>query len=143
MKVLIGYLSYSGNTEEIAELIANELHKNNIKFDMVDIGYDDLPDLGDYEHVFLGTFTWDEGALPDEFHSFIENTNHKVPKNTYIFGSGETQFGGDELFCKATNRLADFYKSKVLPLKIEQSPRGSQEKKVTKWFYDNIFDKLC
>lgn len=50
-----------------------------------------------------------------------------------MFGTGETQFGGDELFCLAAVKLARFYDSKWQPLKIEQSPRGSQETRVKEW----------
>jgi flavodoxin I len=51
----------------------------------------------------------------------------------FIFGTGDTQFGGDTLFCKAANKLAKFYASPFPLLKIEQSPRGPQEKIVMRW----------
>lgn len=48
-----------------------------------------------------------------------------------VFWYGDTQFGGEELFCNAVNKLTKFYHSKWPGLKIEQSPRGDRKKKYT------------
>lgn len=132
MKALICYLSYSGNTEEIAELLKMNLEERGHIVDMYAIGDEMLPELSAYDFLFLGTFTWDAGDLPDELKEFIQQVGY-TPKNVYIFGSGDTQFGGDDLFCNAVNKLTRFYACEYEGLKIEQSPRGSQEKIVTKW----------
>lgn len=55
------------------------------------------------------------------------------PGNMVIFGTGDTQFGGDDLFCRAADKLARFYESSFPVLKVEQSPRGSQENKIEQW----------
>jgi len=55
------------------------------------------------------------------------------PNNIAVFGTGDTQFGGDELYCKAAEKLATFYGSRWEALKIEQSPRGSQEVLINQW----------
>lgn len=80
----------------------------------------------------IGTFTWGKGATPDDVKDFVYEIGYKPP-NVFIFGTGDTQFGGDTLFCHATDKLAKFYQSSYEPLKIEQSPRGSQETKVMEW----------
>lgn len=82
--------------------------------------------------MIIGSFTWDKGATPDEVKDFVADVGYK-PANVYVFGTGDTQFGGDALFCNAAVRLARFYESNYEPLKIEQSPRGSQEMTVVKW----------
>ena len=138
-KAIICYLSYSGNTEEIAELIEAKLINNEIAVDMYEIGIDPPIDLANYDFVFLGTFTWDHGSTPDEIKDFVLEVGYK-PKNVSVFGSGDTQFGGDELFCRAVDRLAKFYESEMPPLKIEQSPRGSQEDRVNSWLEGVLFD---
>ncbi len=79
-----------------------------------------------YDYIFFGTFTWDKGSTPDEVKDFVLEIGYK-PNNVAVFGSGDTQFGGDDLFCNAVDKLAKFYNSKWAGLKIEQSPRGSQE----------------
>ena len=132
MRVLIAYLSYSGNTLEVAELIEEKLKEHQFQVDVHRIGIDLPIDPEDYDLVFLGTFTWAEGATPEEVRDFVWEIGYK-PKNIAVFGTGETQFGGDELFCKAAEKLAKFYESKWDVLKIEQSPRGSQEIKVERW----------
>lgn len=133
MKCLIAYLSYSGNTKEIAEKIRKEVIKHDFHVDMHEIGIDKrVEKIEAYDYIFLGTFTWDEGRTPDEIKDFILEIGYK-PDNVAVFGSGDTQFGGDDLFCRAVDHLVTFFESKWEGLKIEQSPRGTQEKLITKW----------
>ena len=132
MRTLIAYLSYSGNTEEIAEHIERKLVCEGIEVDMLSIGIDYVPDLSEYDYIFLGTFTWDMGGTPDEVKDFVLEVGYK-PNNIAVFGSGDTQFGGDAMFCGAVDKLVKFYESKWDGLKIEQSPRGSQEVLIDHW----------
>ncbi|MCZ8534702.1 ribonucleotide reductase-associated flavodoxin, putative [Paenisporosarcina quisquiliarum] len=132
MKAIICYLSYSGNTEEVAELLKEQLKASDIDIDMHSIGYGVVPNLFEYDLIFIGTFTWDRGSTPEEMKDFAKEVGGK-PNNVYVFGSGDTQFGGDELFCNAVEKLVNFYNSGYPGLKIEQSPRGSQEQLVSKW----------
>ncbi|HLR70870.1 MAG TPA: flavodoxin [Pseudogracilibacillus sp.] len=140
MRCLIAYLSYSGNTEEIAQYIEGKLRINGFQVDMHEIGID-LPveDVSDYDFIFLGTFTWDMGSTPDEVKDFVLEVGYK-PNNIAVFGSGDTQFGGDTLFCKAVDKLVTFYNSKWDGLKIEQSPRGHQEKYIQAWLERVLVD---
>ena len=131
LKAIICYLTYSGNTKETAEFIKDELENNNYKVDMYEIDSGVIPELSQYDKVIIGTFTWGQGGTPDEIKDFVIDVGYK-PDNVYVYGTGETQFG-DENFCKASVKLAKFYNSEIEPLKIEQSPRGSQEVKVIDW----------
>ena len=119
--------------EYTKELIKETLLKNGYSVDMYRIGGSgQVPDPSEYDIVFLGTFTWGKGNIPDEVKDFVWEIHYK-PDNIVVFGTGDTQFGGDDLFCYAAVQLARFYNSKVECLKIEQSPRGHQEEKVIKW----------
>lgn|SRR5699024_3298173 len=138
-KAIICYLSYSGNTEEVAHIIETTLIDEKIDVDMYEIGIDPPINLSAYDFIFIGTFTWDYGSTPDEVKDFVLEVGYK-PENIAVFGSGDTQFGGDELFCRASDRLAKFYNSRVPTLKIEQSPRGSQEEKVKSWLEGVLHD---
>lgn len=131
-KALIAYLTYSGNTEEVAEILQEVALKHNIDVDMHEIGIDPpvQPEL--YDYIFLGSFTWEEGSTPEEVKDFVLEIGYK-PDNVAVFGTGDTQFGGDDYFCSAAVKLARFYQSPWDVLKIEQSPRGSQEKIVKQW----------
>lgn len=97
-----------------------------------EIGIDPPVDAERYDMIFIGTFTWEYGETPDEVKDFVLEVGYK-PENVYVFGTGDTQFGGDELYCLAAEKLARFYHSPHRPLKIEQSPRGAQEMVISNW----------
>lgn len=132
MNILIAYLSYSGNTEEVAELISENLRNDGLHVDMHRMGIDNPVNAANYDYIFVGTFTWDYGNTPDEVKDFVLEVGYK-PENVAVFGTGDTQFGGDDLFCRAVDRLVTFYNSPWEGLKIEQSPRGSQEQLIHNW----------
>lgn len=132
MKALIAYLSYSGNTEEVAERIEQILEDTDYTVDMHEIGIDPPIEAADYDMIFIGTFTWEYGETPDEVKDFVLEVGYK-PDNVYVFGTGDTQFGGKEIYCIAAEKLAYFYHSTEPALKIEQSPRGSQENMIDDW----------
>lgn len=132
MRALIAYLTYSGNTEEVAERIESRVEQAGIDVDMHRIGMDRQIDVSSYDYIFIGTFTWDYGCTPDEIKDFVLDIGYK-PNNIAVFGTGDTQFGGEEQFCQAVDKLTTFYESKWEGLKIEQSPRGSQEQFIDHW----------
>ncbi len=129
---LIAYASWSGNTQEVAELIEETLKYHQIEVTTYRIGMGIIPNPADFDAMLIGSFTWDQGSTPDEVKDFVADVGYK-PENVYVFGTGDTQFGGDALFCGAAVKLARFYESAYPPLKIEQSPRGTQEASVKEW----------
>ena len=129
---LIVYATWSGNTQEVAELIQETLATENLEVTMYRIGGGVIPNPREFDAMLLGSFTWEQGATPNEVKDFVADVGYK-PDNVYVFGTGDTQFGGDALFCHAAVKLARFYGSTFNPLKIEQSPRGVQEGKVIEW----------
>lgn len=129
---LIAYASWSGNTGEVAEIIEETLKHHNIGVTSYRIGGGAIPSPRDFDAMIIGSFTWDQGATPDEVKDFVADVGYK-PDPVYVFGTGDTQFGGDALFCHAAVKLARFYESDVEPLRIEQSPRGKQQEQVVKW----------
>lgn len=129
---LIAYASWSGNTEEVAEIVEETLLSEGLDVTVHRIGIGPMPDPRRFDAMIIGSFTWDKGSTPDEVKDFVADVGYK-PRSVYVFGTGDTQFGGDELFCHAAVKLARFYESAIDPLKIEQSPRGTQEKKVIEW----------
>ena len=132
MRILICYASYSGNTKEVAELIEKRLMMECHEVLIYRIGSGTIPDPSLFDLMMMGTFTWGKGSTPDDVKDFVYEIGYKPP-NVFVFGTGDTQFGGDTLFCNAAEKLAKFYQSPLKPLKIEQSPRGSQEMQVIKW----------
>ena len=129
---LIAYATWSGNTQEVAELIGETLTDRGFEVEMYRIGVGRVPNPREFDAMIIGSFTWDRGSTPDEVKDFVADLGYKPP-NVYVFGTGDTQFGGERLFCGAAIKLAKFYESNYSTLKIEQSPRGTQEKLVVKW----------
>ena len=132
MKILLSYLSYGGNTEEVADLIEMHLLNDGHEVTKYRVGTGSIPDPRDFDIFVVGSFTYHKGDTPEEMKDFVYDIGYKPP-HVYVFGTGDTQFGGDELFCRAAERLARFYESPYPPLKIEQSPRGSQEPLIKEW----------
>lgn len=139
LRALVAYLSYSGNTKEVAELIKENLLENDVVADIHRIGTDPPINPENYDLILIGTFTWGKGETPDEVKDFVLEIGCK-PDHIAVFGTGDTQFGGDDLFCNAAVKLARFYRSKWDVLKIEQSPRGAQEAKVKNWIEEVLED---
>ena len=140
MKVLIVYHSYSGNTKDLAEFIKTQL-SNSFEVDLFEINkYSkekiefsiDLKPA--YDTIILGTFTWGKGEIPIQVRKFVkEYQEYFKTKQVFLFGTGDTQFGGDTLFCSAVDVLDRIIKTSVTPLKIEQHYSGSQESIVLEW----------
>lgn len=130
---LVVYVSYSGNTEEVALHVGEKLKEKGMEVDLYDVTYRSAPiDVAAYDVIILGAFTWDYGSVPDEMEDFLNRTPIEHD-HVAIFGSGDTQFGGEPLYCKAVDTLRRRLNSKVPGLKIEQSPRGRQLIKIDKW----------
>lgn len=132
VRVLIAYATRGGNTEEVAELIEESLIQAKHEVTKHRIGIGAFPLVESFDKFILGTFTNGKGSTPREVKNFAMQLGYK-PKEVIVFGTGDTQFGGDDLFCNAAEKLSTFYESVYPVLKIEQSPRGSQEVLVTNW----------
>lgn len=122
----------SGNTQEVAYFLKEVAEDEGFEVVMHRMEVDVIPDIKKFDAMFIGTYTWHEGSTPDEVKDFVADIGYK-PDNVFVFGTGDTQFGGDDLFCYAVDKLDKFYNTKIPGLKIEQSPRGTQKTKVIKW----------
>lgn len=85
-KTAIVYGSTTGNTEKAAMLIAEEIGKDNITvFNVVRVT---VKDLADFEVLILGTSTWGDGDLQDDWESFLPGL-----KNADLHGMTVALFG--------------------------------------------------
>ncbi|MEC1290085.1 flavodoxin [Bacillus mojavensis] len=131
-KILLVYATMSGNTEAMADLIEKGLQEAEAevdRFEAMDI--DDAELFNDYEHIILGTYTWGDGDLPDEFLDLAEEMDALdfTGKTCAVFGSGDTAY---EFFCGAVDTLEEKIKDRgggiVLPsVKVEMNPEGEEE----------------
>ncbi|WP_371068823.1 flavodoxin [Sediminibacillus sp. JSM 1682029] len=133
LSVIIVYVSISGNTQEVAQMLAEELERHVGSVNLYNIlGNEPFPDVQAYDAMLIGSYTWENGQTPFDVKDFVADLGYK-PENVFVFGTGDTQFGGDDTFCLAADKLAKFYHSPLPPLKVEQSPRGEQEQEVSNW----------
>lgn len=152
---LVLFTSMSGNTAEMADIIIQTLNlygKDVVAF-RADINgrlqpYDYYGMTKQYKldevlskakHLWLGTYTWDDGTEPEEMGIVIDNLSNELRgMDVRVFGSGDTQFGGDLLFCKACDILNVDLEGKREVIKVEQSPRGKQSESIVEWVKGNL-----
>lgn len=95
----IVYASMTGNTEEIADVVAEALENLDIDVETVECTQADPEDFEDVDLCIVATYTYGDGDLPDEIVDFYEELA-EINLSGKIFGtcgSGDTFY--DE-FCK-------------------------------------------
>lgn len=147
MRILLAFTSLSGNTQELARQIAAQCqqaghHVDHLQIDTQSI--DDFytsqssPRLASYALYLLGTWTDNAGRTPQVMKAFIADFVNLVgkPKNLAVFGTGETQWGED-YYCRAVHRIADFFASTYPRLLIEQMPYSAEDaRNIAHWTHD-------
>jgi flavodoxin I len=98
MATALFYASSTGNSEEIADKIANELGD----IDVFDLSATDISKINEYQKVILGGSTWGEGELNDDWDEAWDSfkTINLVDKTVALFGLGD-QDGYPDDFCNA------------------------------------------
>ncbi|MFS0862914.1 flavodoxin [Fredinandcohnia sp. 179-A 10B2 NHS] len=130
-RVIVIYASMSGNTELMAKIIAESVIENGLQVEVKDC-WEVLPEeLLKYDGILLGTYTWGEGALPDEFLDLYEELDGLdfTTKKGAVFGSGSSMY---PYFARAvdllTEKLQKCGAEMILPpLKIELSPTEKEQ----------------
>ncbi|MCZ0702747.1 flavodoxin I [Natronobacillus azotifigens] len=112
MKVAIVFTSMTGNTEEIAEIIAKHLKASDITVDMFQINYDDImaSDLSNYQAILFGTYTWGDGDLPYEVEDFSDDLAEEDMSGKFValFGSCDSYY---PQYGTAIDRMAEQFQS--------------------------------
>lgn len=88
MAIGIFYGSSGGVTEDIAKLIKKEL---NIQADLIDISDATADNFDKYSGLILGTSTWGDGDLQDDWDDFFEEFKNidLTGKSVALFGVGD------------------------------------------------------
>jgi len=101
MAIAIVYGSSGGNTEGVAKKIQATLGMDARVFD---IGSADAATLNTFDTLILGTSTWYDGELQDDWESFNTDTLELVGKRVALFGLGDQEGYGHE-FCNGMGIL--------------------------------------
>ncbi|MDR1522265.1 MAG: flavodoxin [Streptococcaceae bacterium] len=98
----IVYASITGNTEEIAEIVAENLKKLSIDVEINECTTVKAEDFLDADITVVATYTYGDGELPDEIVDFYEDLQ-KLDLDGKIYGvcgSGDTFY---DQFCKSVD----------------------------------------
>ncbi|MNB68377.1 Flavodoxin [compost metagenome] len=131
VRILVAYASLTGNTEEMAELIAEGIRQAGNEAVLKEVHECNADEITAYDGAILGAYTWGDGELPDEFLDFYEEMDELDLKGrkAAVFGSGDT---GYAIYCgavdllekKLTERGAELAQT---GLKIEYGPTSAEK----------------
>lgn len=136
--MLIG--TQTGNTETVAESVAQHLAQEGHTIHFVDLA-DAYPEmLLDYNYLILAISTWGDGELPDNALDFYETFLTLAPALSHlqfaILALGDHTY--DPYFCKAgeifTEILTRFGARKALPThEIDAGPTREDIRRACHW----------
>ena len=136
LNVLVIYGTTMGNTETLAEKIVSELKSEGIETTLKNVTDVNVNELPKYDVIILGSSTWGDGDLQDDFADFYSNLKEidLKGKKAAVFGPGDSSY---DQFCEAVNILEKCLKEcradLILDgLKIDGEIDDSTET-ITKW----------
>ncbi|MGT2934810.1 flavodoxin [Streptococcus castoreus] len=102
----IVYASMTGNTEEIAEIVANKLQELGHDVDIDECTTVDASEFEDADIAIVATYTYGDGDLPDEIVDFYEDLQglDLTGKLYGVVGSGDTFY---DYFCKSVDDFVE------------------------------------
>ena len=106
----IVFASMTGNTEEIADIVADKLREEGMDVDVDECTTVDAEDFMDADVAIVATYTYGDGELPDEMMDFFEDLSGMDLSGKYfgVVGSGDTFY--DE-FCKAVDDFDNLFEA--------------------------------
>lgn len=132
--IIIVFASMTGNTEEMADLIADGIREAGVEPVVKNVVDASGSDLTEYEGILLGAYTWGDGDLPDEFEDFYEEMDDLdlSGRKSAVFGSADSSYAQ---FGKAVDtleeKLAELGAEKVLDgFKVELNPSADEKQRL-------------
>lgn len=100
----IVYASMTGNTEEIADIVADKLRDLDLDVEVEECTMVDAADFEDADIAIVATYTYGDGDLPDEIVDFYEDLAEvDLSGKVYgVVGSGDTFY---DYFCKSVDEF--------------------------------------
>jgi len=102
------YASMTGNTEEIADIVAETMEDMGIEVEIDECTQVDAADFEEADICVLATYTYDDGHLPDEIMDFYDDLLELdlTGKIFGVCGSGDTFY---DFFCKAVDDFEEAF----------------------------------
>lgn len=131
MNVIVVFASMTGNTEEMAEAVAEGIRGEGVEAVLKDVFDTNASELAGYDAVLLGAYTWGDGELPDEFLDFYDEMD-----DVELTGKPSAAFGSADSSYPEYGRAVNLLEEKLLScgavlaaegLKVELNP-SEQEK---------------
>lgn len=140
-KVLIVFASWTGNSKEIAEILADFLRTKNCAVEVLECLQVEADAFLKVDICVVSTYTYgSEGNLPFEMEDFYEDLNelNLTGKVFGTLGSGEQSYG---YFCKAAVDFDDMFNAVGATrgaevVKIEQSPNEKDRQRIGRFAAD-------
>lgn len=143
VKAKVVFASITGNNEDVADIIAEELEKKGVEVETDEISQCDAADFEDVDLCVVTPYTYDEGALPDEGMDFYDDLNELDLKGKIfgVAGSGDTFYG--EYFCTAVDDFAKAFKKAgavegAPAVKINLAPDSDEDLQKLTTFADQL-----
>ncbi|WEG73777.1 flavodoxin [Vagococcus intermedius] len=104
----IVYASLTGNTEEIADIVAEALENLDIEVEQEECTQVEAEDFAEADICIVATYTYGEGDLPDEIVDFYEELQevNLAGKKFGVVGSGDTFY---EFYCKSVDDFEEAF----------------------------------
>ena len=132
-KVIVIYGSTTGNTEILAKGVVEGLKRSGIEAMVKNVTEAGVNELLDYDVIVLGSSTWGEGELQDDFLDFYDKMGSVslTKKKAAVFGTGDKE-GYPDTYCEAVNILEDRLKecgAKIITesLKVDEDIEPAME----------------
>lgn len=145
MKTLILYGSTTGNTEQLAATLKDYLSDEGVKAELKEVVEVNSELIKEYELLLLGSSTWGEGDLQEDFEDFYDDMgNYSFQgKQFAVFGPGDED-GYPDTFCAAVDlleeKLSGLGATKIIDgLKIDE--HDEEEDLLNKWA-DRLLDEV-
>ena len=147
IRALIIYASLTGNTEEIAHILAERLELKGVVVEVKECSYAHPEEFTDVDICVVATYTYgSDGELPDEIYDFYEGLKElDLSGKVYgCLGSGEAFYGN---FCKSVDDCDDrFQLTKAIRgadvVKIEENAKDEDRLNIDR-FAQQLVEISC